>query len=155
MGNLVGGLSEIVEAEQTSWAKSHDLCYNFTKREEQLKLLSNFNTGPKAMKTCSEYSSMFGVKYEHWYITDGRWVFEFGGGEIHDAIIEVHNNDKNAAKQVIREKFTLDYERLERMRKLCGATNYSLALRNCEHVARYRHLHRFSFLHYLQYLFYL
>ena len=134
MGN---SLSEIVEVEQTSWAKSHDLCYNFPKRKEQLELLNNFNTGQKAMKTCSEYSSMFGVRYEHWYVTDGKWVFEFGGGEIHDAIIEVHDKEKKEANQVVRELFTLTDERLERMRKLCGATNYSLALRNCEHVARY------------------
>ena len=36
-------------------------------------------------------------------------------------------------------KFKLTAAVMERMRKVCGGTNYSLALRNCEHLARYIH----------------
>ena len=31
-------------------------------------------------------------------------------------------------------------EVIDRMKNLCGATNYSLALRNCEHAARWVYL---------------
>jgi hypothetical protein len=35
--------------------------------------------------------------------------------------------------------FSLTPEVLSRMKKVCGGTNYSLALRNSEHLARYFH----------------
>ena len=35
------------------------------------------------------------------------------------------------------ERFQLNAEVWARMRAVCGTTNYSLALRNCEHLANY------------------
>ena len=60
---------------------------------------------------------------------------EFGGGEISNAnIMVVHCNPKT--KGVTDDTFVKSPDVVERMSKLCGATNYSLALRNCEHAAR-------------------
>ena len=78
-------------------------------------------------------------KYEHWFITnsDGSWVIEFtefGRGPT-DMIVGVHSNPRG--EYHIKDTFILTQEVLERMKKVVGATNYSAALRNCEHVARY------------------
>ena len=77
---------------------------------------------------------MFGIEYQHWYVTDGTWVMEFGGGEISNNNIIVHCNPKTNG--IIENTFVKSPDVVERMEKLCGATNYSLALRNCEHAAR-------------------
>ena len=78
-------------------------------------------------------------KYEHWFITnsDGSWVLEFtefGRGPT-DMIVGVHSNPRG--EYHIKDTFILTQEVMERMKKVVGATNYSVALRNCEHVARY------------------
>ena len=78
-------------------------------------------------------------KYEHWFITnsDGSWVIEFtefGRGPT-DMIVGVHSNPRG--EYHIKDTFILTQEVMDRMKKVVGATNYSAALRNCEHVARY------------------
>ena len=50
-------------------------------------------------------------------------------------IVGVHSNPRG--EYDIKDTFILTQEVMERMKKVVGATNYSVALRNCEHVARY------------------
>ena len=89
----------------------------------------------KQLSLCYITNSLFGVEYQHWYVTDTKYVIEFGAGEITDAKIDVHDQPKIGG--VTESTFARTNEVTERMAKLCGATNYSLALRNCEHAARY------------------
>ena len=123
-------ISQLVH-EEVNWVKPHELIYNQELRKQQLKLLPNFG---KKLKLCFIENVLYGVKYKHWYVTDGTYVIEFGGGELSDATIIVHCNPKS--NTIIESKFANSDEVMERMRNLCGATNYSLALRNCEHAAR-------------------
>ena len=78
-------------------------------------------------------------KYEHWFVTngDGSWVLEFAeyGRGPTDIIVGVHCNPRGEYK--IKDTFILTQEVMDRMKKVVGTTNYSVALRNCEHVARY------------------
>ena len=62
-------------------------------------------------------------------------AIEFGGGEIENANVQIHSN-RLPTGYFIEKRFEMTLEVKERMRKVCGATNYSLALRNYEHVAR-------------------
>ena len=86
-----------------------------------------------------EYPGAANDKYEHWFITnsDGSWVLEFGefSRGPTDMIVGVHSNPRG--EYAIKDTFILTQEVMERMKKVVGATNYSVALRNCEHVARY------------------
>ena len=126
-----GTFAKIVNEEKVNWVRQHELTYNQELRKQQLALLQNFGW---ELKTCYRTNSMFGIEYQHWYVTDGTWVMEFGGGELSNNNIIVHCNPKTNG--IIADTFVKSPDVLERMKKLCGATNYSLALRNCEHAAR-------------------
>jgi len=89
----------------------------------------------KDLKICYKNCLNYGVKYQHWWITDGTWIIDFGFGEIFNNKVVVHRNPK--INYVIADEFKMTQEVKNRMLQVCGATNYSLALRNCEHVARY------------------
>ena len=131
MGGLFSKVSHIMEEEKVNWVRQHELIYNEELRKEQLALLPKFGQG---LKTCYCINSKFGFEYQHWYVTDGTWVMEFGGGELSNASIVVHCIPKTNG--IITDTFVNSPDVVERMEKLCGATNYSLALRNCEHAAR-------------------
>ena len=81
---------------------------------------------------------ILGYQYQHFWVTDGTWSIEFGGGELLDNTVLVHSNPMKGSS-VTDSKFKRTAEVMERIRKVCGGTNYSLALRNCEHLARYIH----------------
>ena len=122
----------MVETEKLSWVLPHELKKNQHVAQSQLSLLSKF--GP-TLYLCYKDNSLHGITYQHWFVTDRSWTIEFGGGEIQNASVLVHNNPKGNYMQA--ETFPNTNDVRNRMAKVCGATNYSLALRNCEHVARY------------------
>jgi len=78
---------------------------------------------------------MLTVKYNHWFVTDGNMVIELGRGDSMAAKVIVHSDPKKGC--VIDEEFRSTDAVRFRMKKVCGMTNYSFVLRNCEHVARY------------------
>ena len=82
--------------------------------------------------------AILGYSYQHFWVTDGTWSIEFGGGELLDNTVLVHCNPVKGSS-VTDSRFKLTAAVMDRMRKVCGGTNYSLALRNCEHLARYIH----------------
>ena len=96
-------------------------------------MLNNFGS---ELKLCFEKRKIFQkLEYHHWFVTDGKWTIEFEGDYSLECNILVHCNPKTG--HTIDRVFPKTEDVIERMRKVCGATNYSLALRNCEHVARY------------------
>ena len=134
MGGLFSSPSQLVDVEKTSWVRSHKLNCIASLKEEQIELLSNFGS---KLQLCYYDRTIYGYEYQHWWVTDGNWIIEFGGGEIQNATVLVHCNPRPMYTTVF--KFALTPEGMERMKKVCGTSNYSLALRNCEHVARYIH----------------
>ena len=128
-------ISTLVDIEKTNWVKPHKLEYNRCRREEQLKLLERFGTD---LEIASNTNSLYGVQYKHFFIIDpeSRWVMEFGGDidELTNTSILVHLPQKS--NYLVDGQFQMTDSVKDRMRKVCGATNYSLALRNCEHLAR-------------------
>ncbi len=124
-------LSRIVREEKINWIKPHKLEYDKVLRQAQLEILENFKP---ELRICYVNNELYGFAYQHWFISDGEWVMEFGGGTITNCTVMVHCNPKR--ETTISDKFVLTPEVKKRMEKVCGATNYSLALRNCEHLAR-------------------
>ena len=129
-----GKSSSLIDAERTSWVKRHNLETDKRRKRQQVQAVENFK---KELKLCYKDNTMFGVDYQHWFITDGSMVIEFGGGDVLNNTVEVHTTPKT--EYVIDDTFYMTRKIKRRMKKVCGMTNYSLALRNCEHVARYIH----------------
>ena len=116
----------IVTRDRDNWERPHQLYYDDKSRQVQLEQLDNFNT---RLKMCYLEEGC----YKHYFITDGTWNIEFVDRK------GVHVHDHPVKDCVIVEDFSLTPDVLSRIQKICGATNYSLALRNSEHLARYIH----------------
>ena len=133
MGNFFSYASKLVDAEKTSWAKNHSLETNPSLAALQIDMLTGLK---QKLHICYKKNAMLNlVEYQHWFITDGAIVIEFGGGDVLENTVLVHKNPKQ--DYIIDDSFYLTTEIKKRMKQVCGMTNYSLALRNCEHVARY------------------
>eukprot|EP00747_Dinoflagellata_sp_TGD_P114283 gnl/TRDRNA2_/TRDRNA2_171896_c5_seq1.p1 gnl/TRDRNA2_/TRDRNA2_171896_c5~~gnl/TRDRNA2_/TRDRNA2_171896_c5_seq1.p1 ORF type:complete len:250 (+),score=34.73 gnl/TRDRNA2_/TRDRNA2_171896_c5_seq1:337-1086(+) len=86
---------------------------------------------------CTTACVIYGIKYDHYFVTDGTWTVEFGNaGFTSNSLLVYATMHKDL---VIDKQFNMDEEVKERMKNVCGATNYSFGLRNSEHVARYIH----------------
>ena len=125
-------ITELIKAEKKSWVLPHDLNIDDAVNREQDSKINKFG---ETLFLCHEDMYLFAKIYRHWFVTDRRWTIEFGRGELQHATVYVHNDQKSTYH--IAEKFSNTEDVRARMKKVCGATNYSLALRNCEHVARY------------------
>ena len=137
-------LSKMIDVERTSWSKPHELEINQTYAAQQCELIDRFFEVGDMLQLCSklypmEYPGAGDDKYQHWFITnsEGSWVLEFGefGRGPTDLIAGVHSNPRG--EYTIEDTFALTTVVLERMKRVVGATNYSVALRNCEHMSRY------------------
>ena len=126
------GNSPLVKQEKVSWVVPHKLMKNEKFGNSQISKLPNFG---EKLYLCYEEKEQYKVKYQHWFVTDRIWTIEFNHYK-EKYVVFVHNDPLNK-KCIEQEKFSNSPEVLERMENVCGATNYSLALRNCEHVARY------------------
>ena len=121
--------------EQALWKNPHVLRINKEVQQAQIPLLDNFKP---QLYLCYNSRNYMNVKYKYWFVTDKMWTIEFilEGKQFTAANVVVHTNNPGSELPIIDEKFMLTPEVKERMKQVCGATNYSLALRNCEHVAR-------------------
>jgi len=124
--------SQLIEAEKVSWVLPHSLQKNDNLAQEQLPLLDNFGN---ILYLCYKDNKVCKQKYRHYFVTDRRWTIEFRGENQQNATVQVHMNPMGS--YIEAEKFCYTNDVRIRMAKVCGSTNYSLALRNCEHVAQY------------------
>ena len=127
-----GGVSRLIDAEKTSWAKKHNLEVDAQRAAQQIAMLKKFK---RRLYLCYKENSMMGLKYQHWFITDGQMVIEFGNGDVLENTVTVHNIPKH--DYIVDQEFVMTKAVKNRMKRVCGMTNYSLGLRNCEHVAHY------------------
>ena len=132
MGGILSQTSQLVDQEKTSWVKPHKLEVEPILAQHYRALVKE--KFKKDLSICYVNREIYGVEYQHWFVTDGTWTIEFGSGDISNNKVVVHSNPQR--DYVIADEFTMTQEVRDRMLKVCGATNYSLALRNCEHVAR-------------------
>ena len=123
---------ELVNAERQKWAYPHSLNYDPELRAQHLQLLNNFGFN---LRLCYQECYSGSITYQHWFVTDGTWIIEFGGEELLYNAVIVHSNPRRSF--IIDSHFQMTPEVKLRMNMVCGSANYSLALRNCEHVARY------------------
>ena len=132
MGGTWSQTSQLVDQEKTSWVKKHELDVEPDAGKEYRALVEE--KFKEDLSICYVNREIYGVEYQHWFVTDETWTIEFGSGDISNNKVVVHSNPKT--DYVIADEFKMTQEVKDRMLQVCGATNYSLALRNCEHVAR-------------------
>jgi len=126
--------SELINSERVSWIKPHELMYNKQSRDDQSDLVNRFKI-KSSLKLCYTENIIHDFNYQHWFVTDDTWTVEFGGGQTLDAVVTIHNDTKTP--YVVHKTFEFNEVVRDRITKVIGASNYSLALRNCEHLARY------------------
>jgi hypothetical protein len=84
--------SSMYSLEQQCWIKDHSLQYDNYLKESQRQLLQNFG---KKLNLCYQDKTIIGnTTYKHFFITDGKWVIEFGDGSIGGCTTMVHCNPK-------------------------------------------------------------
>lgn len=103
-------------------------------------MIDLFKIGEEIILSYQE-RSWGGISFEHWFVTNGKIFLEFGAPDtdIYSARVTI-----NTAKHIgsLRNadghnRKLMDSDVHERMRHVIGVRNYSLCLRNCEHVANY------------------
>lgn len=128
--------SALVQAEKGNWAVDHKLGISQDLRKRQLPLIEHFQC---QLRLCDVPCKTHGIEYCHFFITDGKWTMEFGGGggDLSQNTVLVHPNPYRNSAYTVQKEFDMTPEVKERMNTVCGASAYSLCLRNCEHLARY------------------
>jgi energy-coupling factor transporter ATP-binding protein EcfA2 len=131
-------VAEFLDAEKKTWV-DHSLKYDGTIRESCLAKLSDFKIGSKVHLGYTA-GSQGNVEYQHWFVTNGTSYLEFGAASlsIYGARVQINNNTREYSIQGERkDEKRVDAAMIQRMRHVLGLKNYSLCLRNCEHVANY------------------
>lgn len=131
----MGSYISFIEKEKKSW-KSHSLIYDEAYRIECDKLIKEFYINTK-LHLCFKERTYNEVSYNHWFVSNGEIHLEFGSDkdDIYNAITNINRYPKG--KYAIHSSYEMNDEIENRMLHVSGLKNYSLCLRNCEHVANY------------------
>jgi GTP-binding protein EngB required for normal cell division len=83
-------------------------------------------------------SKMFGWEYNHYYLQTkpSDLIIEFYGDNHYRSIFDIHNK-KKFGEPITENTLLIDHAMIDRLTQVIGMSNYSLLLRNCEHVAKY------------------
>ena len=129
------GLSySFLKAEQKTWT-DHTLEYDHAARSINLPLINRFVIG-KPVRLGYVDCSWGGLDYQHWLVSDGNHHLEFGsaGLDIYNARVMITQQKQSFH---IHMETEMDDAIQQRMKLVIGMSNYSLCLRNCEHVANF------------------
>jgi len=126
---------KFLTAEKETW-REHDVKFDRNFRELMLGELDKFVIGEQIIIGYVEREFQ-GVPFQHWFVTNGVWKFEFGGPNlsIYEARVQVTGDVPKSFIAHATEHMTAIMK--QRMSHILGMKNYSLCFRNCEHVANY------------------
>mmetsp|Transcript_107106 Transcript_107106/g.301428 ORF Transcript_107106/g.301428 Transcript_107106/m.301428 type:complete len:431 (+) Transcript_107106:50-1342(+) len=128
-----GSHSKLVDADRESWEEKHRLDIDIDLRNKQRALLRPLQGELKLLWRPVMVSE---IEYFHFYVSDGKLIIEFGDGQGGAQHVRVYAIAGGLRGTLVKEfEMTDDVQR--RMHQVCGATNYSIVLRNSEHFARY------------------
>ena len=123
----------LLSDESDNWIHDHKIILDQSLQSSYSSLIAKF--GPKLL-LCYQERGTAPFKYRHYYVTDQTYVIEFGsGGNVTNNKVTVHCIPKENG--IVEATFQNTEEVKKRMLAVAGATNYCLALRNCEHVAHF------------------
>jgi hypothetical protein len=136
----MGSTYSFLESEKKTWT-DHNLQFDRSIRAANLKILENIKDGTDIYLTYT-MSEWGGINYQHWFVTDRTHFIEFGSAsvDIYIARVTINTNTRygysmDSKNGALVRKMGQDVR--DRVRHVLGMSNYSLCLRNCEHVANY------------------
>lgn len=134
-------ISKVVKEEQTSW-QNHKLTFNKNYNKETTTILDGFAHSVTAVEIAYTSNMMLGLAYKHYYVTlvtaRKHYYVEFQGTLNSDALVVLRNERFGEGIRQDCIDAAVDVGNiLLRVRFILGMNNYSLVLRNCEHVANY------------------
>ncbi|CAE7312557.1 unnamed protein product [Symbiodinium sp. CCMP2592] len=122
----------VLREEQSACAKVHSLCIDAERQQREALNIAKFD---KTLMLAYKRFSLFGMIYDHYFVTDGKWTIEFRGDEVAEAV--VHVRSQHPEYYEVAQTFSNAEDVRHRMELVCGARAFSFCLRNCEHVARF------------------
>lgn len=135
MGAFLSSSISFITAEQHTWLE-HDIKYDHGARARMVADLDKFRVG-ETLRLGYVDREFHGVPFQHWFVANDHWVFEFGSPSlsIYDARVEVSSHVPSPF--VVKGEEAMTALIRQRMSHVLGMKNYSLCFRNCEHVANY------------------
>mmetsp|Transcript_50174 Transcript_50174/g.144272 ORF Transcript_50174/g.144272 Transcript_50174/m.144272 type:complete len:429 (-) Transcript_50174:44-1330(-) len=125
--------SQMDRAERRHWEGSHTLNIDTNLKSKQCFLISKLQS---SLKLCFLDICYYGIPSRHFYITDGSYCIEFGDAALTDRSFRFYASGPKTDEVVVRD-FALTDDVKRRLLQVCGARNFSLALRNSEQMAKY------------------
>ena len=126
----------LIESEKKQWLE-HNLQFDGDSRAANIDILSNITDGQDIYLGYTK--SVWGnFEFQHWFVTTGIYFIEFGAAslDIYKARVSINTQIRDFIPVKIGNT-KMDQEIRDRIFHVLGMRNYSLCLRNCEHVANY------------------
>lgn len=131
-------LASISKDEYKSWEENHIVVFDKEHRKVSLETLNTFNDNSPLCIAHSTNSSISGLVYQHWFIMTSNQIqfIEFDSFDFNYENARVNINTRPREKTIVSE-FRLTEEVRQRIEHVLGMKNFSMCLRNSEHVANY------------------
>lgn len=129
--------SQFLQQEKPTW-EEHLLKYDEAVRESCLRQLKESFPVGSIVYLGFQDKEYLGNSFQHWFLMDHRKTFylEFGNGfDIYNS--RVHVSTLPHQPHEVKEERTFDEVMMERAKIIMGMSNFSLCLRNSEHVANF------------------
>ena len=133
-------ISTILKDEYKSWEQSHAVIFDDEHRKASLEILNLIKDETPLCIANSKNSSISGLVYEHWFIMINRnatYFIEFNSFDLNYENYRVNINLAPRSNITILKEFSLTKSVRQRIDHVLGMKNYSLCLRNSQHVANY------------------
>ena len=133
--------SKFVTTEKETWKCDHAVYLNRKSIKSQQDLES-FGKANQKLGLCY-VTETEPISHQHWFVSNlDSTNIEFGDSEIQDATghkkqVLFKKNDRKSADVKKVKDFIYTDDVKKRMGEVLGVTNFSMVLRNSEHVARY------------------
>lgn len=139
----MGATYSLMAQEKITW-DYHCLLFDEVNRKTNLNLIDVYFPDNSEIQLAKQNVCIGGLKYEHFFITDieGAHFLELSSSEqnpenMYETFRVQCNTLPHAKGEVCGSTERVTPEIKERMSHLLGMCNYSLCLRNSEHVANY------------------
>lgn len=125
---------EYVKFEHLRWNADHSLQFDKVRRMSQKIMVREAFQPRDNLYLCTERRTLQGgLHYDHFFVTSQRVTIE-----LLDEGVVIHRRQL-PYPLVVEASFDMTDDVAQRMQDVCGATAYSAALRNSEHLARFIH----------------
>ena len=141
--STIKNISNLSVVESKTWSQEHTIIFDENHRKASLDFLNLIKDDTLLCMAYSNNSSVSGLtSFQHWFIMTNdegytKHFIEFGSIDLDYDNARVDINIRPRKDIQIEKEFRLTEKVRQRIEHVLGMMNYSLCLRNCEHVANY------------------